>query len=267
MNTIEIHKKIRERYSALVKNEAKGCCGETQTIAVSCCGSDEPGAGLEQLGYRREQIARIPEGANLGVGCGNPIDLAEPRKGETVLDLGSGAGIDCFIAAHDVGAEGRAIGIDFTPEMIEKARRNAESAGVSNVEFRLGEIENLPVADASVDVVISNCVINLSIDKPRVFREAYRVLRSGGRLAVSDIVLNRELPEELRESAAAYASCIAGAVMQEEYVQAIRDAGFEDVEVVETVEYGIDPEELKRTMGGGALLAGVVSAKVRAVKR
>jgi arsenite methyltransferase len=265
MNTTELHKKIRERYSALVEQKAEGCCGDSRTAAVSCCSTDT--AGLTSLGYRQEQIKAIPEGANLGVGCGNPIDLAGPEKGETILDLGSGAGIDCFIAAHDVGPEGKAIGVDFTPEMISKARENAENTGVQNVEFRLGEIEHLPVADSSIDVVISNCVINLSVDKPQVFREAYRVLRPGGRLAVSDIVLNRELPEEIKNSVAAYAGCVSGALMQEEYLQAIREAGFQDVEVVKATEYGIDPEQLKRESGAVKVLTGVVSAQVRAIKR
>jgi len=265
MNTIELHKRIRERYSSLVEDQPGGCCGETSNVATGCCGTEE--TGLTSLGYSPEQIEVIPEGANLGVGCGNPIDLAEPKKGETVLDLGSGAGIDCFIAVHDVGTEGKAIGVDFTPEMIAKARENAEKTGVQNVEFRLGEIEHLPVADSSIDVVISNCVINLSVDKPRVFREAYRVLRPGGRLAVSDIVLKQDLPQELKDSIAAYTGCIAGALMQEEYLQAIREAGFQDVEVVKTTEYGVDPEELERESGATKVLAGVVSAQVRATKR
>lgn len=264
MKTTELHERIRQRYSAIVKDQAGGCCGESPPGAASCCNTDR--SGLEGIGYRREQIDVIPEGSNLGVGCGNPIDLAAPEKGETVLDLGSGAGIDCFIAAHDVGSDGFVIGVDFTPEMITRARENAEKAGVGNVEFRLGEIEHLPLADASVDVVISNCVINLSVDKPRVFREAFRVLRPGGRLAVSDIVLNRELPPEVRESVAAYAGCVSGALQQEEYIQAIRTAGFENVEVVRATEFGIGPENLERRQGGTDVVASVVSAQIRAVK-
>jgi SAM-dependent methyltransferase len=267
MKTYELQEKIRERYGALVEEKVESCCGGERAEAVSCCDTDSDQEALEKLGYSKAQIASLPEGANLGVGCGNPIDLAAPKKGETVLDLGSGAGIDCFLASDVVGAEGSVIGVDFTPPMIEKARRNAENVGKTNVEFRLGEIEHLPAADASVDVVISNCVINLSVDKAQVFREAYRVLRPGGRLAVSDIVLNQELPEEIRNSVAAYAACVAGASMQEEYLQFIRDAGFQDAEIVNSTTFGVDPEKLKRETGSKQAYVGVVSAAVRAVKK
>ena len=168
----------------------------------------------------------IPEGANLGLGCGNPVALASLRPGETVLDLGSGGGIDCFLAARKVGPEGRVIGVDMTAEMIHLARENAQKSGLKNVEFRLGEIENLPLEDGSVDAVISNCVINLSTDKERVFREIYRVLKPGGRMMVSDIVLDGELPAKVKDSVAAYTGCIGGALKRDDYLAAIVKAGF-----------------------------------------
>jgi ubiquinone/menaquinone biosynthesis C-methylase UbiE len=192
------------------------------------------------MGYLPEDTARVPEGANLGLGCGNPIALASLRAGETVLDLGSGAGFDCFLAAQRVGDTGNVIGVDMTPEMLQKARENAKKGNYLNVEFRLGEIENLPAADHSVDVIISNCVINLVPDKRRVFREAFRVLRPGGRFLVSDIVLSRELPQFIKESVAAYVGCVAGASKREEYLEAIRDAGFQDVRIVEETPFSVE---------------------------
>jgi SAM-dependent methyltransferase len=188
----------------------------------------------QALGYTREELRSVPQGADLGLGCGHPTALASLQPGEVVLDLGSGAGIDCFLAADKVGETGRAIGVDMTPEMIERARENARREGMDNVEFRLGEIEHLPVADASVDVVISNCVINLSPDKPQVFREAFRALRPGGRLLVSDIVLRGELPNAIRDSMESYVGCVAGASQIGDYLAAIRDAGFRDVTVVKS---------------------------------
>ena len=223
-------------------------------------------------------MASIPVEANLGLGCGNPVALASLRDGETVLDLGSGPGLDCFLAANRVGDNGRVIGVDMTPEMLERARENARRGGYSNVEFRLGEIENLPVADASVDVIISNCVINLSPDKPRVFREAFRVLKPGGRLMVSDIVLEGELPPVVRESAAAYVGCIAGAMRKEDYLNAIKEAGFAEVEVVEESVFPLDcmlndptAQAIVADLGLTSpeldnLLAAVRSAKIKAVK-
>jgi SAM-dependent methyltransferase len=184
------------------------------------------------IGYSPEELAAVPEDANLGLGCGNPTALAGLKPGETVLDLGSGAGIDCFLAARKVGPAGHVIGVDMTPEMLDRARDNARKSGLDNVEFRLGEIENLPVADNTVDVILSNCVINLSTDKPRVFREAFRVLKPGGRLMVSDLALKKPLPPEIRGSVEAYVACVAGAMVKEDYLAAIRTAGFADVQVV-----------------------------------
>jgi ubiquinone/menaquinone biosynthesis C-methylase UbiE len=185
-------------------------------------------------------MGAVPDGANLGLGCGNPVAHAAIHEGDTVLDLGSGAGFDCFLAARKVGKTGRVIGVDMTPEMLARARQNAKKASAPNVEFRLGEIEALPVADNSVELIISNCVINLSPDKARVFREAYRVLKPGGLLMVSDIVLVRELPEAVRSSVEAYASCIAGASLKDAYLDSIRKANFSDVTVLEETRIAFD---------------------------
>jgi SAM-dependent methyltransferase len=226
MRDSEVKKIVRERYGNIARS-GNSCCG----AGSSCCGS--PATNISQrVGYSREEIAYVPEGANLGLGCGNPVAIASLRPGETVIDLGSGPGLDCFLAASKVGSSGHVIGVDMTPEMVERARLNAEKGDYSNVEFRLGEIENLPIADASADVVISNCVINLSPHKPRVFAEAYRVLKLGGRLMVSDIVLLREIPECVRNSIDAYVGCVAGAELKDRYLAAIKAAGFTAVSVV-----------------------------------
>ena len=229
MKEAEIKKVVRERYAERAKKEGS-CCDP----ANSCCSS----AGMAEtiskaIGYTEEELTSVPEGSNLGLGCGNPIALASLVEGETVLDLGSGAGFDCFLAANRVGEKGKVIGVDMTPEMIEKARENAQMSNCANVEFRLGEIENLPAADNAVDVVISNCVINLSPDKKRVFGEAFRVLKPGGRLMVSDIVLLRELPDFIKSSVAAYVGCVSGAMMKDEYTEAIREAGFQEVKILD----------------------------------
>jgi ubiquinone/menaquinone biosynthesis C-methylase UbiE len=206
-------------------------------------------------GYSAEELQAIPEQARMGLGCGNPTALASLREGEVVLDLGAGGGIDCFLAAIAVGKAGKVIGVDMTPEMLHRAREIAGNGGYDNVEFRLGEIENLPVADGTGDVVISNCVINLSTDKSRVFGEAYRVLKPGGRLMVSDIVLTKELPDDVRKSLAAYAGCVAGALLKEDYLAAIAGAGFESVEVVS-----------EQSSGFGEMEDTVLSVSVRAYK-
>ncbi|MCU0237370.1 MAG: arsenite methyltransferase [Acidobacteria bacterium] len=211
--------------------------GKIARDSGSCCGSRCSCPDLAS-GYDAGQLQRIPGEADLGLGCGNPTAPAELKPGETVLDLGSGAGVDCFLAARQVGPQGRVIGVDMTSEMLERARRIAVENAFANVEFRLGEIENLPVADNTADIVISNCVINLSTDKQRVFREIFRVLKPGGRLLVSDIVLLRELPEFLRDNEAAYASCISGAVLKDEYLAAITAAGGTRLEVLKESPYG-----------------------------
>ena len=207
------------------------------------------------VGYSAEELQAIPEEARMGLGCGNPTALASLKEGEVVLDLGAGGGIDCFLAAVAVGETGRVIGVDMTPEMLHRARENARNGGYDNVEFRLGEIENLPLADSTVDAVISNCVVNLSPDKARVFKEAYRVLKPGGRVMVSDIVLTRELPEDIRNSLAAYAGCVAGASLKEDYLATIAKAGFENVEIVSEQSYG-----------SGEMESAILSVSVRAFK-
>jgi SAM-dependent methyltransferase len=221
---------VKERYGAIATGAQQGCCGE-----ASCCG-DGASATAERVGYTQEDLAAVPEGANLGLGCGNPIALAGIRLGETVLDLGSGAGFDAFLAAVRVGPTGHVIGVDMTPEMIEKARANAAAGGDANVEFRLGDIENMPVEDGSVDLVISNCVLNLVPDKSKAFREIVRVLKPGGRLAVSDIVLDGPLPESLQGSEDGYCSCISGAIGREEYLAKLAAAGLQEVQVVSAVD-------------------------------
>jgi arsenite methyltransferase len=240
MQKDEITREVRKRYAGVAKPE-KTCCGgsgESQKASV-CCGSSNARDAKnlsKNVGYSEAEMNSVPEGANLGLGCGNPTALAAIKEGDVVLDLGSGAGFDCFLAAQITGKTGRVIGVDMTPEMLDKARENLRKGKYDNVEFRLGEIENLPVADNTVNVIISNCVINLSLDKPRVFKEAWRVLKSGGRLMVSDIVLLGELPAAIRSSIEAYVSCVAGASSKNDYLAAIKGAGFQDVKVVnETV--------------------------------
>jgi SAM-dependent methyltransferase len=217
----------------VVRNEY----GKIARKSSSCCGSSCSCPDLAS-GYDSGQLQGIPGEADLGLGCGNPTAPAELKPGETVLDLGSGAGVDCFLAARQVGDTGYVIGVDMTPEMLDRARRIAVENKYANVEFRLGEIENLPVADNTADIVISNCVINLSTDKGRVFREIFRALKPGGRLVVSDIVLLRALPSLLRDNDAAYASCISGAVLKDEYLAAITAAGGTGVEVIRESPYG-----------------------------
>ncbi|GAA0255059.1 arsenite methyltransferase [Haladaptatus pallidirubidus] len=217
---------VRERYGTIATDESS-CCNDS----LICCDDTDLGDRTKQLGYTPDEIDSISEGANLGLGCGNPNALASLKVGETVLDLGSGGGFDCFLAAAEVDEEGQVIGVDMTPEMIERARANVEKNDVSNAEFRLGEIEHLPVADDSVDVIISNCVINLSPDKPQVFREAYRVLRPGGRLAISDVVMTAQFPAETRNDIESLTGCIAGAATIESLQTMLADTGFEDVHI------------------------------------
>ena len=225
----DIKKAVRESYARISEQGNSCCCGPSSP----CCGSTDTLQEISRgIGYSDEEIATVPNGANLGLGCGNPVAMASLKEGDIVLDLGSGAGFDCFLAANKVGEKGRIIGVDMTPEMVSRARKNAAKGDYNNVEFRLGEIENLPVADASVDVVISNCVINLAPDKTRVFNEVFRVLKSGGRVMVSDIVLLKPLPDSIRNSVEAYVACIAGAALKDEYLGAIEAAGFEDITVL-----------------------------------
>ncbi len=264
----EIREKVREGY-ARVAERATGCCGGAPPEAESIA---------RRIGYSEDELRAVPAGANLGVGCGNPTALASLRPGEVVLDLGAGAGFDALLAARQVGPQGRVIGVDMTDAMLEKARQNAARAGLAQVEFRKGTIEALPVDDESVDVVISNCVINLSPEKDRVFREAYRVLRPGGRMLISDLVLERPLPREVAESVDAYVGCIAGASLRETYLETVRKAGFRRVEVVEAQRFGEvmppDAPELREAAerygvsldAARLALDAVTSLKLRAVK-
>jgi arsenite methyltransferase len=266
----DMRKKVQEKYGQIAA-AAGSCCGPSKS---GCCGTSPSAAELSaSVGYTPAELATIPEGANLGLGCGNPIALASLQPGETVLDLGSGGGIDCFLAARKVGPEGRVIGVDMTPEMIHLARENAEKSGLKNVEFRLGEIENLPVEDGAVDAVISNCVINLSADKEQVFREIYRALKPGGRMMISDIVLDGDLPGRIKESVAAYTGCIGGAMKRADYLAAMAKAGFTRVEIVAETPVPVDlwadyPEEAKNLSREDikAALGAIASIKVAAKK-
>jgi arsenite methyltransferase len=235
----DIRAAVRHRYGTIAETRAvsvptdeNSCCGSVASI--SCCEGDAAttlATKAQAYGYSAEDTSAVPEGANLGLGCGNPIALASLRPGETVLDLGSGAGFDCFLAARAVGETGRVIGVDMTHEMLRRARANAEKNGYTQVEFRLGEIEHLPVADASVDVVISNCVINLSPEKAKVFQEAFRVLKAGGRLAVSDVVATAPFPDEVQQDLALRAGCVAGASLLDDLAGMLTDAGFVDIRI------------------------------------
>jgi arsenite methyltransferase len=250
MKKEEIKKVVRERYARVAKQsspcgalvsadmQSGTCCNAS---ASSCCSGSAAAQTISRaIGYSEEELGSVPDGANLGLGCGNPLALASLKKGETVLDLGSGGGFDCFLAADKVGKKGKVIGVDMTPEMLERARENARKGDYKNVEFRLGEIENLPVADGSVDVVISNCVINLSTDKKRVFQEGFRALKPGGRLMISDIVLLKELPDAIKDSVTAYVGCVSGAMLKEDYLKAVKAAGFRKVEILEETAFPID---------------------------
>ncbi len=257
-------RKIREAYSAVaVASEDGGCCGE----ASSCCGvsDDEQINQLisTRLGYKKIDLDAVPKGADMGLGCGNPRAIASLSPGDIVLDLGSGGGFDAFLAAAEVGEGGRVIGVDMTPDMISKARSNAEQGNFGNVEFRLGEIEHLPVADASIDVVISNCVIYLSPDKLQVFRETYRVLKAGGRLAISDVVASTELPEEMRNDPYLHSACVAGAVLIDELEALIAAAGFTGICIQPKDE---SREFIKDWVPGRGIEDYVISATIEAVK-
>lgn len=230
----EVRSSVRQRYGQIARDfegASASCCGPSD-----CCGNASSNVTFADTMYETPDVAELPfEVTGLSLGCGDPVTLAALQPGQTALDLGSGGGIDCFLAAKQVGPTGHVIGVDMTADMIEKARANARKVGIENVEFRLGEIEHLPVADESVDVIISNCVINLSPDKPQVFREAYRALRPGGRLAVSDIVTRIELPSQIKQDLGSWAACVAGAWVDKDYVAAIEAAGFVDVTIEEKV--------------------------------
>jgi arsenite methyltransferase len=261
MDDQEVKRVVKERYGRVARGTSSCCCSST------CCGSAKPQEIGRKIGYSEGELAFAPAGSNLGLGCGNPIALASIREGEIVLDLGSGAGFDCFLAAKKVGPKGKVIGVDMTEEMVARASANASAGGYDNVEFRLGEIEKLPVDDESVDLVISNCVINLVPDKKAAFKEAYRVLRSGGRLMVSDIVLLGELPEFIRKSVEAYVGCVSGAALRDDYLGTIRSAGFEAVRVIDESSFSLDCVTSDPT--GRAVLDGlkIPDEKLREVER
>ncbi len=260
-----VRKIVRERYGRIA--EQGGSCGCAPTCCAPTQASPPPehdsAAVSQALGYSAEETQTLPEGSNLGLGCGNPQAIAALKSGEIVLDLGSGAGFDAFLAARAVGSAGRVIGVDMTSEMVSKARKNQAAGGFENVEFRLGEIENLPVADATVDVIISNCVINLSPDKGRVFREAFRVLKRGGRLAISDIVALAPIPDALRKDWEFYTGCVAGAPLVEDLEVALEQAGFVHIRIVPK---GGDREIVGGWFPGHQAEEFVASASIEAVK-
>jgi len=240
----EIRTAVRDRYGKVARLGTKAaglipalsCCGEqgisdTKRSPASCCEAPEftPEQMSKAMGYSKDDLESTPEGANLGLGCGNPVALASLKPGETVVDLGSGRGFDCFLAANEVGKNGKVIGVYMTPDMISKARKSAQDAGIDNVEFRLGEIEHLPVADNSADIIMSNCVINLSPDKQRVYKDAFRVLKPGGRLAISDILATQELPAEIKNDLALHSACVGGAATVESTVTMLEQTGFRDI--------------------------------------
>jgi arsenite methyltransferase len=241
MKDEQIKQAVREQYSQIVEQTNQSCCSGN----TNCCGSDNPQAEAILAGYTKEELAQIPQESVLGLGCGNPTAYAGLTSGETVLDLGSGAGIDIFLASIKVGPTGKAIGVDMTPQMIKKANTLAKEKGYDNVEFRLGEIENLPVADNSVDTIMSNCVINLSPDKARVFSEAYRVLKQQGKMVISDIVSEKPLPTVIIEDTDAWSSCISGALPRTDYLAKIKNAGFKSVDVIAEKEFYIEVGENK----------------------
>jgi len=260
----QVRQNVRKSYTEVAEaNNSGDCCGEQ----TSCCGVSSDAAintlVSTRLGYSEADLDSVPDGADMGLGCGNPRAIASIKPGEIVLDLGSGGGFDCFLAAAETGESGQVIGVDMTPTMISKARHNAEQGRYSQVEFRLGEIEYLPVANDTVDVIISNCVINLSPDKKRVFREAFRVLKNGGRLAISDVVASVELPQEIRDDLQLYSGCMAGASHINELEQILADSGFTDIRIAPKDE---SKEFIQDWAPGRGVEEFVVSASIEAVK-
>ncbi|MCP4895806.1 MAG: arsenite methyltransferase [bacterium] len=260
----EIVDVVKDRYAAIAVGAQQSCCGPT----TGCCAS--PAAISSDLGYASHDLDLLPEGTNLGLGCGAPLEILDLQKGESVLDLGSGAGVDVLVAARQVGAQGQAIGVDMTPEMVQKAATNALKAGLTNVDFRLGRLEELPIGDASVDAVTSNCVINLVPDKPAVFKEIARVLRPGGRLGVSDIVLDGPLPQTVSNDVLAYVGCVAGAIERSAYFDALKEAGLTEIEVKKDIDFmafveGSLPAELQKLLDRTGVTAEDLKGKVRSL--
>ena len=257
----EIRNAVRQNYGKIAEGSAGCGCSSS-----SCCGTPRDVTAEDislALGYSSEDMAAVPEGANMGLGCGNPQAIASLQPGETVLDLGSGGGLDCFLATRAVGDSGYVIGVDMTPEMVTRSRRNAEKAALGNVDFRLGEMENLPVADGIADVIISNCVINLSPEKEKVFSEAFRVLKPGGRLAISDVVTTAELPDDIKKNMAFYTGCIAGASSIQTLEEMLRQTGFGDILITPKAE---SRTFIRNWMPGSGIEDYVVSATIEAVK-
>ena len=276
----KVRQAVRESYGQIAKSvktisgmsPTPSCCGPSKNVSstdvtTSCCGGSEVTAeqisGL--MGYSKEDILSVPEGADMGLGCGNPVALASLKPGETVVDLGSGGGFDCFLAAKQVGESGQVIGVDMTPDMVTKARMNAEKIGSKNVEFRLGEIEHLPVADNSADIIMSNCVINLSPDKASVYRDAYRILKPGGRLVIADIVATAPLPEEVQQNLALVSACVGSAATIDDTAKMLEDAGFVEIKIQAKDE---SRKLISEWVSGESKNAGdyVVSAYIEAVK-
>jgi arsenite methyltransferase len=256
-----IREKVRERYAGIVNGSRKG----RGAVTSCCCTPKDPSAKKQsaRIGYSAEELNAVPEGANMGLGCGNPQGIAMLKKGEVVIDLGAGGGFDCFLAAKQVGRRGKVIGVDMTPEMISRARENARSGRFSNVEFRLGEIEHLPVADNTADAILSNCVINLSPDKPQVYRDAYRALKPGGRLTISDLVAIRPIPRSVKNDFEKHSGCVAGASPLRELERILKAAGFRDICVTVKEQ---SKEFIKDWFPGSGVEKFVRSAEVRAVK-
>jgi SAM-dependent methyltransferase len=283
MEEKEIKKAVRKRYGEIAK-KSSSCCGTSNkknSIETSCCGNantDIMSNLYRVIGYTDDELQSAPLSSNLGLGCGNPLAHANIKEGDTVLDLGSGAGLDCFLAAKRVGKTGKVIGVDMTPDMIDKARDNALKSNYDNVEFRLGEIEHLPVADNSIDLIISNCVINLAPNKEQVFQDAYRVLKSGGKLMISDMVLLKELPNYIKNSIDAYIGCVSGALLKEDYISIIKKVGFSDVNILSQLSFPVDiikanPDVIEKVKELGIpsnelenLAKSVVSIKIEARK-
>ena len=277
----QVRESVRDTYAKVAmagvsvsgSSQSTSCCGppnkSLRTIPTSSCGCGEPGFSAKQMsttmGYSKEDMSEVPEGANMGLGCGNPVALASLKPGETVVDLGSGGGFDCFLAAREVGKTGRVIGVDMTPEMISKARRNAEGAEIGNVEFRLGEIEHLPVADNYADIVMSNCVINLSPDKQGVYRDAFRVLKPGGRLSISDVLTTAQLPEKIRNDLSLLGACIGGAATIGDTEEMLEQVGFTDIKI-RPKDYSRDLIRRWNPAKNHQALDYVVSANIEAVK-
>lgn len=271
MKDEEIKEVVRKTYGKIAEAEDScGCWHPSASEAPSCCGpeasteaSSTAAGASARLGYSVEELESAPAGANMGLGCGNPQAIAALKLGETVVDLGSGGGFDSFLAAKAVGEKGQVIGVDMTPEMVSKARENVVKEGSENVEFRLGEIENLPVPDSSVDVIISNCVINLATDKKKVYGEAFRVLKPGGRLAIMDIVVTAELPKEVRQNIALFTGCVAGATQIDDLKEILENTGFSNI----TIKSKDDSKEFIRDwVPGSRIEEYILSASIEAIK-